>query len=218
MAGTQLNSANTDYHRFDEQASDPSAPAAGFWHAYFKALGLFLQAPGSATAYFVGGARREIMVYAKDMWPATTAGCAALAQVESATNDVNYKTLDFDATSQEYANFSLIMPTTWVTSGDLTFQVYWMAAGGSVSETVQWELSARSYGDGISFDGAWSTPVAVSDTLIGTDLIHISAESTDMTPASTLSSPRLIQFRISRNPADNLAADAKLLAIRLFHF
>lgn len=220
MAGTELNSSFTDSHRFEQQSSDPSAPAAGFWRLFFKSLGAFVQAPGSATAYFVGGARREIMVYAKDMHPSTTDGADPIAKTEFTTNDQNILTIDFpDGATDTFAEFDVIMPATWVVGGDLTAQFYWTAAAGSAAETVAWGLQARSYGDGSTIDAAWGTAVVTTDTLLATDQLHISAESTDVTPASTLAGGRLVHFRVYRDvSADTLAADARLLAIRLFHF
>jgi hypothetical protein len=221
----KLSAAKTISHRFAQQSADPSAPAASFWNLFYKSLGMFVQAPGSATAYFVGGARREIMVYAKDMWPSNANGADALAQTEFVTNKQNIKSIDFpngvadDTVTDPNAEFTIIMPETWVVGGDLTAQFYWTAAGGSVGETVAWALQARSYGDGSAIDAAWGTAVVTSDTLLATDQLHRSAESTDVTPSSTLSGGRLVHFRVYRDvSADNLAADAKLIAIRLFHF
>lgn len=216
MAGTQLNAANTDSHRFDEQVSDVSAPAAGFWSEYFKSLGLY--ARNASSIFFVGGARREVYFFAKDMYPSNTAGCAPLASTESATNKQLIQSLDFDQTTQEHAQFSYIMPATWITGGAITYQVYWTTAGGSGGDTVEWNLQARTYTDDINFDQAWGTAVEVSDAVVTSGNLHISAESGTLTPASTLSGGRFLQFRVYRDVADTLAADAKLIAIRLFYF
>lgn len=225
MAGTELNSSFTDSHRFEQQSSDPSAPAAGFWRLFFKSLGAFVQAPGSATAYFVGGARREIMVYAKDMWPSNANGADALAQTETATNKQNIKSIDFpngvadDGVTDPNAEFSLVMPETWVTSGGLTAQFYWTAAAGSAAETVAWAIQARSYGDDSAIDAAWGTAIVTSDALIATGDLHVSAESSAITAGGTPQGGKLVHFRVYRDvSADTLAADARLLAIRLFHF
>src|SRR5574343_134708 len=44
---------------------------------------------------------------ARDMSPSASGGCAALATIASAANQPDIQTLDFDATTQEFAQFSV---------------------------------------------------------------------------------------------------------------
>ena len=60
------------------------------------------------------------------MYPNTTNGCADLAQVEL-SNGPEIKTLDFDQSSDENAQFAIAFPKSW-NEGTITFQAYFTAA------------------------------------------------------------------------------------------
>lgn len=157
----------------------------------------------------------EIFIPAEAMNPTTTTGCAALAKVEAASNDVDYWVLDFDTTTAESAFFTIRMPDNWNAS-TVTFQFIWTNAAGLTTETVVWGIKGRCYADSDAIDQAYGSEITTTDTWLAQNDIHISAESTAVTPAGTLAAGQWAQFKITRKTAsDNMTGDARLMGIRL---
>lgn len=158
---------------------------------------------------------RTIYVPASAMYPSTTAGCAALAQVESSTNDVNIKVLDFDGSgsSKESAEFGIQSPSYW-DAGTVTAQFIWYATAGS--GTVNWELQGGAFSDDDALDAAYGTLQEVTDTLLATGDVHITAETSAITIAGTPVAGDWLQFRVNRDPAnDTNTSDARLMGVRI---
>jgi len=164
-----------------------------------------------------GTSRGEITLNAADGWPSTTNGCAALAQTEHATNDVDLKSLDFDQTTEEYAQWSFWMPDDW-DGGTITAKFAWTAAAGSGD--VIWALQGRSYADDDAIDQAWGTAQTVTDTLTATGYICYTSETGAITLAGTPAAGEFVQFRVYRDAddgSDTLDADAKLLSVKVYY-
>jgi hypothetical protein len=152
------------------------------------------------------------------MWPRTTTGASANTKVESATNKVNVYTIDFDPTTQEYAQGDLVMPTDW-DGGTVFATFYWMATGTSTNGVV-WSCAGRSFGDLETLDQAMGTAVqAASDAHSGTaSQVQISGETAAITLAGTPAAGELVAFEISRvtgDAGDTLAVDAQLLGVMI---
>jgi hypothetical protein len=148
-------------------------------------------------------------------WPSTTTGCAANAKVETGTNKLNYYALDFDAATQEYAEWSVIMPSDY-NAGTVTAVFYWTAASGSGD--VVWGLQAMSGGNDDALDIAYGTAQEVTDTLIAAGDVHVTAATSAITIAGTPAAGDFVNFRVYRKAADGadtLAADARLLGVRV---
>ena len=159
--------------------------------------------------------KRGIYVPASAMWPSTTAGCASLAQVESSTNDVNIKVLDFDGSgsSKESAEFGIQSPSYW-DGGTVTAQFIWYASAGS--GTVNWEIQGVAFSDDDALDAAYGTLQEVTDTLLATGDVHITAETSAVTIAGSPAAGDWLQFRINRDPAnDTNTSDARLMGVRI---
>ena len=158
----------------------------------------------------------EVYIPASAIYPRkTTAPCSALTSTELSTNKVTIQTLDFDTTTQEYAQFRWKLPTQF-DGGTITFMVDWTAASGSGG--VAWTLAGRAYTDDDALDQAQGTAVTVTDTLITANDEHQTSESSAVTIAGTPTGGKTVHFEISRDPAngsDTLGVDAKLLGIRL---
>lgn len=212
----KFDSLSTTNHRFAEQGSNPSTPAAGFVRFFAKTTGWFATLSDGNT-YPIRTYKREIYVPAYQMWPSTTNGSSAITKTEYTTNDQDLQSLDFDQTTQEHAQFTLVMPDDW-NAGTITYKAWWTAAAGSAAQTVEWNLQARAYANDDAIDAAWGTAIEVSDALIATGDIHVTSESAALTIANTPSAGELVQFRVYRDVADTLAADAKLLAIKLYYY
>ena len=172
-----------------------------------------VQADGSAVK--VAG-KETIWVPATAMYPNTTNGCAALAQAELA-NGPEIKVLDFDASSDENAQFSVAFPKSW-NEGTITFQAFFTVTGTN-SGTVAWGLSGVAIADDDSCNTAFGTNVvATAKAHSGTSNdLNVSAESGSVTIAGSPSTDELVFFQIMRDvSADSQSGDARLLGIKLF--
>ena len=159
--------------------------------------------------------KETIYVPAAAMYPNTTNGCAAIAQVEL-SNGPELKCLDFDASSDENAQFTVCFPKSW-NEGTVTFQAFWTVTGTNTG-TVAWGLSGVSIADDVSINTAFGTNVvATAKAFSGTSNdIMVSAESGAVTIASAAVDTQTY-FQIMRDvSADTQSGDARLLGIKLF--
>ena len=172
-----------------------------------------VQAGGSAVK--VAG-KETIWVPAVAMYPNTTNGCAALAQVEL-SNGPEIKTLDFDKDSDENAQFAVAFPKSW-NEGTITFQAFFTADSTNTG-TVSWALAGVSCADNDTINVAFGTavaPTAKAHSGTANDL-DVTAESGAVTIAGSPSTDEEVYFQITRDVSeDSLTADAKLLGVKLF--
>jgi hypothetical protein len=160
--------------------------------------------------------KESIWVPASSMYPNTTSGCAAIAQVEL-SNGPEIKTLDFDKDSDEFAQFAVAFPKSW-NEGTVTFQAYFTADSTNTG-TVSWDLQGVACADNDTINVAFGTavaPTAKAHSGTANDL-DVTAESGAVTIAGSPSTDEEVFFQISRDVSeDSLTADAKLLGIKLF--
>ena len=161
--------------------------------------------------------KETIYVPATAMYPNTTGGCAALAQVEL-SNGPELKCLDFDGgATEECAQFTVAFPKSW-NEGTVTFQVFWCSSAAGV-EGVSWGLQGRSFPDDAPLDTAFGTAIVVDDTKIAANDLLVSPESTAVTiPAAAVDTLTIFQiFRDTDDANDtDTSNDARLLGIKLF--
>jgi hypothetical protein len=172
------------------------------------------QVSASGSLISISG-KIAVPIPASSMVGNTTNG-AATGTTETSTNKVMVRTLDFDTTTQEGAQFCIPMPKSW-NEGTVTFQPLWTAASGSGG--VVWELRAVAMSDDDALDAAWGTGQTSTDTLIAANDVHTGPESAAITIAGSPAENDLVFFQIRRNVADasdTLGVDARLIAIRLF--
>lgn len=131
---------------------------------------------------------------------------------QTVTNTSNYDTLDFDAATSEGANFMLTIPNNW-DAGTVTARFYWTADSGS--GTVIWTLAGRALADDDAIDTAFGTAQSVTDTLLAAGDMHITSATSAITIAGTPTTTTPIQFLVTRDIADTLAVDARLIGIQL---
>lgn len=158
--------------------------------------------------------KQAIWVPAASMTPRTTNGPAP--DNTQLGNGIMRSTIDFDGTTQEFAQFSIAMPKGWNES-TVTAQYLWTATSGSGS--VVWGLRGVAISDDDLMDASFGTNVQTTDTLIATTDLHISAESSAVTIAGSPAENDWVVFEVNRVPADasdTLAADARLIGVRLF--
>jgi len=159
--------------------------------------------------------KETIYVPAAAMYPNTTNGCADLAQVEL-SNGPEIKCLDFDASSDENAQFSIAFPKSW-NEGTITFQVFFTVTGTNTG-TVAWGLSGVGIADNASCNTAFGTNVvATAKAHSGTSNdLDVTAESGAVTVASA-AVDTMTFFQIMRDvSADDQSGDARLLGIKIF--
>lgn len=109
------------------------------------------------------------------------------------------------------------MPSDW-DGGTVTAVIYWtFGAGGSATETVEVEVSGRSYADSDVIDQDIRTGAqACTDTAITLGDVHISGASSAITLNGGPAAGELVQFMAMRDiSGDNLATDLLLLGIMI---
>jgi hypothetical protein len=157
---------------------------------------------------------QDLFIPASYFSPTITSGCSPLTQNEIVTSLLNLQTLDFDNTTQENAQYVIVLPRKSTLTG-FTYRVYWMASAGVASETVRWALAAVAYSNDDPLTGAFGSFVTVDDALTAVNDLHITDETSSVAAASP-SSGDLIAIQIQRQPgSDNLAADARLIGVSM---
>ena len=190
----------------------PHATASSATMAFtgsITAAGATLKAAGKETIY----------VPATAMYPNTTNGCAALAQVELATDGTRpeLKVLDFDKDATEFAQFSVAFPKSY-NADHVSFRVFWI--GDASTNGVAWALQGLSAGDGAEADAAFGTAVVVQDdSQNDATEVLVTSESGNVT-LSGEGDDKMTFFQIYRDHDDgndDMAADARLVGIQLFY-
>ena len=168
-----------------------------------------------ATGAIKIAGKETIWVPAVAMYPNTTNGAEA-AQVEL-SNGPEIKVLDFDKSSDEFAQFAVAFPKSW-NAGTVTFQAFFTATSTDTGTTA-WGLSAVALADNGDLNTAFGTQVvATAKAHSGTSNdLDVANESGAVTIAGSPGANEYVFFQISRDvSADDLDADARLLGIKLF--
>jgi len=171
---------------------------------------------GNVSAVKIAG-KETIWVPATAMYPTTTNGCSNLEQTELTAGQPELKTLDFDASSDEFAQFAVAFPKSW-NEGTVTFQAFF-TANTTNTGTTAWKLNGVAVADNDPIDVAFGTavgPTAKAHSGTANDL-DITAESGALTIAGSPAADEQVFFSIFRDVSeDDLSSDAKLLGIKLF--
>jgi hypothetical protein len=169
---------------------------------------------GQINAQAVIGVQ-DLYIPASAMWPRTTTGCASLARTEIATSLLNIQTLDFDQSTQEHAQFTLVPPRKW-NNGTVTAVFYWTAASGSGD--VIWGIQGVANSNDDPLTTAFGTAQEVTDTLTATNDMDSTSATSAMTLAGSPDDADFLGFQIYRKAADGsdtLSADAKLIGVSI---
>lgn len=162
--------------------------------------------------------KQAIYVSSAAMRPSATGGCAALVNIASASNQPDIQTLDFDANTQEYAQFSFVMPEKW-NGGTLTFIPHWSHAATTTNFGVVWDLQAVAVTNDGAIAVAYGTAQTSTDTGGTTNDLYQGPESSAITVAGTPAGGQMLFFRVSRvtgNGSDTMAIDARLHGITVY--
>ena len=183
--------------------------------------GQFLKTDGSLTLGWATdtttAGTSTIWIPAVAMYPTTTTGCNALAQVEVAALRPELKSLDFPVAADSYAQFAIAFPKSWDRLA-LQYQTYW-SVSGTVTGTVVFTLAAVAMSSddpfGVNFGTAVpNTALAASGT--ANDLM-VNAKSGDVTVGGSPAENDQVFFQIARDvSAGTQPADVRLLGVKLF--
>jgi len=194
------------------------SPASG---AGLLSISSFIRGPagndGNPDATLHPYGKQMIPVPALAMVSRATNG-AASGVVEMSTNKNMFNTLDFDATTQEFAQFAIPMPKSW-DEGTITFAPVWSHAATTTNFGVVFQLAAVAVSNDDAGDVAFGTAQTSTDTGGTTNDVYIGPESSAITIAGTPAAEDFVMFQIARVPAngsDTLAIDARLHAIKLY--
>lgn len=161
--------------------------------------------------------KQTIWIPASAITPATTSG-PSTAQLETATNKINYAVLDFDGTTRENAHFNVAFPKSW-NEGTVTFKAFWETTNASTNG-VAWGLQGVALSDNDTVDTAYGTAIYIIDNgQSSAAKRYVSAESAAITIAGTPAVGDSVQFRVHRDPvngSDTMTQDARLVGIQLF--
>lgn len=193
-------------------ASDTSITRVSAGIAAIEGSNILTNATGSAQG------KQTIWIPAGAMTARTTNG-AASGTAEMTTNKNMFKTLDFDTTTQEFAQFEVFFPKSWNLS-TVTFRALWSHAATATNFGVVWGLAGVARSDNEAGDVAFGTAQTSTDTGGTTNNIYVSPESSAITIAGTPASGDSVQFQLNRTVADagdTMAIDARLHGIQLFY-
>ena len=175
-----------------------------------------LGAQAAATALKTG--RHTVWIPAAAMIARTTSGAAA-GSVETPTNKIMMKTLDFDAAVLEYAQFSIAMPKSW-DEGTVSAKFLWSHAATTTNFGVSWGLQGVAISDNDAGDAAFGAAQYANDVGGTTDKIYISPDTSAITIGGSPAEEDLVVFQVVRKADDGtndtLAVDARLLGVKLF--
>jgi len=172
----------------------------------------------SGTAAVKIAGTETIWVPAQAMFGTTTNGADAQA-VETTATRPELKVLDFDASTAEYAQFSIAMPKSW-NLGTVTYQVFW-SPGNTNTDNCIFGLQGVSCTEGDTADVVFGTAQEVTDAGIGTvEDVQMTSVSSAMTIAGSPADDDYTFFQLYRDAADGsdtFTGDARVLGIKLFY-
>ncbi|KPL67402.1 hypothetical protein SZ64_04345 [Erythrobacter sp. SG61-1L] len=189
----------------------PSSPADG--DEWATTAGRFHRMNGATRQYVFADGVHEIPIPATAMTRRTTNG-PAVGSSETTTNKIMVETLDFDASTAEYAQIRFLMPKRW-DKGTVKVQYIWTA---TTTGNVVWACRAVAISDDDPIDAAFGTAQSVTDGVTAANDVMVSAQSSAITVGGSPANGDMVVFEFYRdaaNGSDTLAADAKLLGVRI---
>jgi hypothetical protein len=150
---------------------------------------------------------------------ARTTSPAAVGTAETSTNKVMVKTLDFDASTIEYAQAAIRMPKSW-NEGTVTAAFAW-SHSTSTAFKVSWCAQALSLADGDALDTAFGTAVCANDEGGTVNDLYLSPATTAITAGNTPGAEDYVVFQFYRNATDGtndtMEADGRLHGVTIYY-
>jgi hypothetical protein len=158
---------------------------------------------------------KNVWIPAAHFIPRVTNG-AGVDSRELTTN--NYDELLFDPGTAEYAQALVIMPSNY-NNGTITARFYWTGSGATDgSDDVVWGFQGVAIANDDALSVSMGTAVTVTDTVIATNDMMVSAATSAATMAGTpaANKPILVQiYRDAASGSDTYGHDARFLGIEL---
>ena len=174
---------------------------------------------GDNTSAIKIAGKESIWIPSNAITPTESNGCASITATETQANRPDMYTLDFDASSDEHAQFTVAFPKSWNAS-TVTFQVFWTSTATD-TDGIAWGLQGVACANDGTIDAAYGSPVVVTDDNISAaEDCLVTAESSAITIAGSPGDDELCFFRIFRDVSDgndDMTEDAQLLGIKLFY-
>tara|TARA_R110001606_G_scaffold197901_1_gene345434 strand:+ start:606 stop:1958 length:1353 start_codon:yes stop_codon:yes gene_type:complete len=174
-----------------------------------------------ATGAVTGRNYRTMYIDAAAMVPAVTNGAIANTEEMHATNFTTLDFLSFSTSTEQYADFKIVMPEQY-NNGTIKAKFYWKPADAEASVSVVWGIKAYAATNSDALTGAsgvWGTEQVIEDVSLNTvDDLHISATTPAVTIAGTPAEGKLVFVRVFRKVAatdDDYADAAELLGVNL---
>ena len=171
---------------------------------------------GSAAVKIAG--TETIFIPSPAMYGTETNG-ADSQTVETTATRPDLKVLDFDASTQEYAQFAIAMPKSW-NLGTVTFQAFWSPSNTNTGNCI-FGLQGVGVANDDTADVVFGTAVEVTDAGTGTvEDVLVTPVSGAITIAGTPADDDYTFFQVYRDAADGsdtFTGDARLLGIKLFY-
>ena len=170
--------------------------------------------PANLTQRAMLQGEKELWIPAGAMIPRVTNGPSS-GLYESSTNKVMSRTLDFDASTSEYAQFNVAFPNSW-NEGTITAEFYWTAASGSGN--VLWGIAGVAVADDGILDASFGTRQTIVDALTATGDLMKSAATSAVTIKDTPANGKMTYFQMDRDAddgSDTFSADARLVGITI---
>lgn len=204
----------------------------GTWYAFAPVEGNRVSVSGAIYIYTAsawtlatsgggGGStqgKQAIGILAASIRPSLVGGCASYGTIASASNQPDIGSLDFDPTTEEYAQFAIPMPKKW-DRGTITARFRWSHAATTTNFGVVWGIQAVGVSDDDPIAVGYGTAQTVTDTGGTTNDLYISAETSAITVAGSLAAGDTVFFRVYRKAADgsdNMVIDARLMGVDVF--
>lgn len=200
----------------------PTSPVDG--DVWTTSAGVFARINGATVGPFASSSglstlgKQSIPIMAAGIRPSASGGCASLATTASGANLPDITTLNFDAATEEYAQFAIPMPKKW-NEGTITANFIWSHAATTTNFGVVWGLQAVAVSDDDTIAAAFGTAQTVTDTGGTTDDLYITSETSTITVGGTPQASDMVYFRVYRKAADasdTMAIDARLHAVVVF--
>ena len=114
-------------------------------------------ADDAITEAKVGSALHTIWIPATAMRPTSSNGCALITDVETTSGRPDMQVLDFDASSDEHAQFQIAMPKSW-NEGTVSANFYWCSTATD-TDGVSWGIQGVACSDSDTIDVAYGTAI-----------------------------------------------------------
>ena len=170
--------------------------------------------PANLTQRAMLQGEKELWIPAGAMIPRVTNGPSS-GLYESSTNKLMSRTLDFDASTSEYAQFNVAFPNSW-NEGTITSEFYWTATSGSGN--VLWGIAGVAVADDGILDASFGTRQTIVDALTATGDLMKSAATSAVTIKDTPADGKMTYFQMDRDAddgSDTFSADARLVGITI---